>query len=108
MNTKVTFNPFHFFQGNTPQLIEKIGNIALILATLGAIILGLPATFATAGLIIALPPILLSIAKIMIAISVMIKTLTKCFGVIDNSGTETQGTPVSTTTLVAPDAAPAK
>ena len=104
MNTKTTFNLGHFFSGNTPALIEKIGNIALILATLSAIIMGIPATFAASGLTLELPAIVLTIAKVMMALSIIIKAITKCFGVIDTA----TGDKVSTTTLAAPDAAPTK
>ncbi len=77
----ITVGAANFGKQNTPQLIEKIGNIALISAGIGTAIVGLPATLATAGLgAITIPAIVLIAGKGCIAIGVFGKLFTKLFG----------------------------
>ncbi len=103
MKTKIVFGLSHFFAGNTPQLIEKIGNFALILAFIATAIVGLPAELAAQGIEgFILPVFVAKLVKIMIAASITIKMICKCFGVIDPA----TGEKISTTTLQAPNAAP--
>lgn len=84
---KTTINLSHFGLSNTPAIIEKIGNILLILAGVGTLIMGLPATMAAAGVTgFILPVFLVTIAKLCMVAGVFGKIITKMFGVKTDDG----------------------
>ena len=74
METKTTFDLAHFFTDNTPAKAAKIGNICLILGSLGAVV----------GTTIASPPIGIALGLKIAAVSGVVgtigKTISKLFG----------------------------
>ena len=84
---KTTFNLAHFSLQNTPAMAQKIGNLLLVAAGIGTMIIGLPATLAASGVTgFILPPFLLTIAKICIAAGIFGKIITKMVGTADDNG----------------------
>lgn len=81
---KTNFGIGHFFEQNTPDLAQKIGNIGLLCAALSISILGLPTLMLEAGIEgFILPLFALKIAKVCAAIGVFSKIITKLFGGIE-------------------------
>lgn len=82
---KVTFHPKNFSLQNTPELIQKIGNIGLISAIIGVAILAIPDQMSEEGFEVVLPHFAILIAKGLIGIGSATKMLTKMFGVIETT-----------------------
>ena len=75
------FSLKNFNLQNTPELLQRIGNMGLIAAGIGTLIMGTPATLQAAGLTeIVLPAFVMTIGKVCIAIGVFTKMFTKLFG----------------------------
>lgn len=78
------FSLSNFSAQNTPDLAQKIGNVALICAAVSISILGFPTLMLEAGFDgVELPLFAVKIAKILAAIGVFGKLITKFFGAAD-------------------------
>ena len=94
---KTGWNLSNFSLQNTTALAQSIGNILLIAASIGVIIMGLPATLAAAGVPdFVMPHFLLVVAKICITAGVIGKIFTKGFGtnVVNEDGSKIPLAPI--------------
>lgn len=77
----LTVGMSNFGKQNTPPLIQKIGDVALLAGAIGVSIVGLPATLAAAGVAgFVLPAVLAVAGKGLITAGVFGKLLSKFFG----------------------------
>lgn len=82
------FKRSNFGKQNTPPLIQKIGDIALIAAGIGGSIMGLPVALAAAGIAVTIPPIILTVGGYATAVGIFGKLLTKFFGKVEQKQPE--------------------
>lgn len=82
---QVKWNFKNFAVQNTPAFIQKIGNIGLIAAGMGTLILAIPDTFIQQGFEFVLPHFLVVISKGLIGIGILAKLVTKFAGEIETT-----------------------
>lgn len=81
------FNPKNFGRQNTPAIVQKIGDVALIIGAAGLAILGLPAML-PAATIAAIPSVVFTIGGYATAVGVFGKLFTKFFGKSEDTPTQ--------------------
>lgn len=70
----------HFFKNNTPKFWQILGDISLLLATIGAGIIAFPAMMEAEGVTVVMPEFLMTVAKWCTVGGSVIKFITKFVG----------------------------